>query len=110
MIEFLDRVENIRQQLEDFDRELSDNIRPLALFFEGFDMDGKGTFEEKQPGDPLTNNFVYQKVIDQIATLNLANPSRGMPIPEQSAAQFNKEYREKVEKATRFLHETLNLV
>lgn len=47
MIEFLDRVENIRQQLEDFDRELSDNIRPLALFFEGFDMDGKGTFEEK---------------------------------------------------------------
>lgn len=59
MIEFLDRVENIRQQLEDFDRELADNIRPLALFFEGFDMDGKGTFEEKQPGDPLTNNFVY---------------------------------------------------
>ena len=47
MIEFLDRVEGIRQQMEDFDRELADNIRPLALFFEGFDMDGKGTFEEK---------------------------------------------------------------
>ena len=47
-------------------------------------MDGKGTFEEKQPGDPLTNNFVYQKVIDQIATLNLANPSLGMQIQEQS--------------------------
>lgn len=51
MIQFLSRVESIREKLEKFDRELSDCIRPLALFYDGFDVDGKGTFEQKKPGD-----------------------------------------------------------
>lgn len=45
--------------MEDFDRELADSIRPLALVYDGFDKDGKGTYEEKKPGDQLSNNYVF---------------------------------------------------
>ena len=45
MLIYLNRVEVIRSNLEEFDRELADQIKPLALFYEGFDVDGKGTME-----------------------------------------------------------------
>lgn len=45
MFIYLNRVEVIRCNLEEFDRELADQIKPLALFYEGFDVDGKGTME-----------------------------------------------------------------
>ena len=66
MVEFLERTEEIRSQLENFDRELSDNIRPLAYIYDGFEAGGKGGFERKQPGENLSNNFVFQMVIDKI--------------------------------------------
>ena len=53
-MDFLDRVEEIREQIEEFDRNLSDQIRPLALFYDGFDPDGKDNFEKRQPGDALS--------------------------------------------------------
>ena len=59
IVSFLEAAENIREALEEVDREIADQIRPLALIYDGFDVDGKGTCEEKQPGDPLSNNFVY---------------------------------------------------
>jgi hypothetical protein len=59
LMDFLERVEKIREELEDIDREVADSIRPLALIYDGFDVDGKGTHEQKQPGDPLSNNFVF---------------------------------------------------
>ena len=74
MFIYLNRVEVIRCNLEEFDRELADQIKPLALFYEGFDVDGKGTMEQKMPGDSLSDNFVYQKVIDKICTLNVVDP------------------------------------
>ena len=58
-MEFLERVERIREKLEHFDREISDYIKPLALIYDGFDVDGKGAFEDKTPGDSLSNNFIY---------------------------------------------------
>jgi len=70
MVEFLDIVEKIREKLEHFDREIADQIRPIALIFDGFDVDGKGTFDLKVPGDNLSNNFIYQQVIDKISQLN----------------------------------------
>ena len=91
---FLARVEDIREKLEEFDRELSDYIRPLALFFDGFDVDGKGTFEQKNPGDPLSNNFVFQQVDDKICQMNL------------NGSQRKKEAEDKL----KVLHETLNLI
>ena len=60
MLNFLSYVEEIRAKLEHFDREISDCIKPLALIYDGFDLDGKGAFEEKTPGDNLSNNFIYQ--------------------------------------------------
>lgn len=75
-MDFLSRVEVIREKLERFDRELSDLIRPLALIYDGFDVDGKAPFEEKKPGDQLSNNFVYQLVIDKICKINFQNPGQ----------------------------------
>lgn len=37
MVDFMARVETIREQLEDYDRELADLIRPIALLYDGFD-------------------------------------------------------------------------
>ena len=45
LMDFLERVEKIREELEDIDREVADSIRPLALIYDGFDVDGKGTHE-----------------------------------------------------------------
>lgn len=73
MVEFVKRADSLRQEAETFDRQLADQIRPLAYFFDGFDVDGKGAFEEKQPGDPLSNNFVFQKVIDKVCQLDLSD-------------------------------------
>ena len=70
MADFLMRAEDIRKQLESFDRELSDNIRPLALIYDGFDKDGKGAFEQKNPGENLSNNYVFSQVIDKICSIN----------------------------------------
>ena len=56
---YLNRVETIRSHLEEFDRELADQVKPLALFYEGFDVDGKGGMKEPKPGDQLGDNFVY---------------------------------------------------
>jgi hypothetical protein len=47
IVEFISRAERIRNQLEIFDRELADNIKPLALVIDGIDVDGAGTFEHR---------------------------------------------------------------
>ena len=74
VVDFLNAAEHIRESLEEIDREIADQIRPLALIYDGFDVDGKGTCDQKVPGDPLSNNFVYQSVIDKICKLNLESP------------------------------------
>ena len=48
---YLNRVETIRSHLEEFDRELADQIKPLALFYEGFNVDENGAMKEMKPGD-----------------------------------------------------------
>ena len=98
LIDFLDRVEEIREQIEEFDRFLSDQIRPLALFYDGFDPDGKGNFEKRQPGDTLSQNFVYQQVIDKICSINLFNPKEPPgKTPTPGDPDFQREYRMKIE-------------
>ena len=92
------RVEVIRKRIDDFDRQLADSVKPLAYFFDGFDIDGKGTFEQKNPGDPLSNNFIFQKVIDKICTLDI------------SKSQDPDQYKAQIEKQLEILHETLNLI
>lgn len=76
-VEFLSRVETIREKLEKFDRELSDLIRPLALMYDGFDVDHKTPFTpDTKQADTLSTNFVYQLVIDKICKLNFQNPGQ----------------------------------
>lgn len=41
MVEFIFKVEDLRQQLELIDREIADHIRPLALLFDSFDPESK---------------------------------------------------------------------
>ncbi len=67
-------------------------IRPLALFYEGFDVGGKSAEETRKPGDLLPNNFVYQHVIDKICKLQIG--------------QSND--KKAIEKQLKILHETLN--
>lgn len=115
-MDFLERVEEIRESLEEIDREIADQIRPLALIYDGFDVDGKGTNEQKLPGDSLSNNFVFQMVIDKICKLNLLNP--GLQ-PGQKANQtpgatgsveWQKQYRKNTEDHIKHLQEALNIV
>mgnify|MGYP006977542780 CR=1 FL=1 len=110
MVDFLGRVEDIRMQLESFDRELSDNIRPLALIFDGLDTDGKGAFEAKKPGDMLSNNYVFQQVIDKICQINFQNPGAGPLAIGAVPTQKQNEYKHKIEEQINVLHTTLNLV
>lgn len=74
------------------------------------DTDGKGAFEAKQPGEMLSNNYVFQQVIDKICQMNFQNPGTG-PLATGAASQAKqKEYKQKIEEQINVLHITLNLV
>lgn len=75
VMKFMDTAEQIREELEHFDRELADSIKPLAIIIDGFDADGQGNINNKDPSLYEQNaaqnfNFVYERVVDKISQLN----------------------------------------
>lgn len=108
LVDFINRHDEIRELMEQFDRELADEIRPLALFYDGFDVDGKGAFEQKKPGDGLSNNFVFQQVIDKICKLNWNDPNWANKTGNSS--NNAETYKNKIEDIMKLLHEVLNSV
>lgn len=89
-METLSRAEKIRSYLENFDRELADHIKPLAMIIEGFDQNGDGKYNA-QGFDVKKFNYVYERVIDKICTLNFYTESEKLEAVKQGNYRKNIE-------------------